>query len=198
MKDSHCQEAISKMNTILGRAHVHHKEYKAKMAKLTFELAEKEILARKCILCNQYCEASIDIAEGLFLVGKVMNTDLPTPSLSSERIAFTAIYNAYNTQDCKPWLGLWFIQSADKDNIKDFYATFQRSVKYIYDQDIKPRIREQDKPIIEYVAEKLRGIMVHLTTELWDHVNKADTEKKCNTELAIFTERKGLTRPTKY
>ena len=121
------------------------------MAKLAFELAEMEIKARKNILCNQYCEASIDIAEGLFYVGKAMNRDLPLPSLTSNQAAFAAIHESFKSQSHKHWLGLWFIDSANSEEIELFYSVYQCTANYNYDRDIKPKIKEVDLPIIEYI-----------------------------------------------
>jgi hypothetical protein len=193
-KDSRCQEAVSEMNKILGRAHLVHEKYKAEMAKLAFELAEMEINARKNILCNQYCEASIDIAEGLFYVGKALNRNLPLPSLTSNQAAFAAIHETFKTQSRKHWIGLWFIDSAISEEIELFYSTYQRTANYNYDRDIKPKIKEVDLPIIEYLSTRLRGYLPHLTTDLWDQIETEDTEKKCDAELANLYGEKQVDR----
>ena len=187
--DSRCSSTYAAIQAKEEMARTKHEAYKTEMSSIAKEIAELEIEARKKILCHQYQAAIVEIAEGLYFIGKKDHG--PTSSaLTVNETALAACKEAFKEFDGTHWLGLPFIASEDIEDKEKYFKDFQTNLKYKHDTDIQPKIKSGDEKFIEWIRDELVSNMPELTNEFWEDFETKESEKKMDSELALHFKKK--------
>ncbi len=162
------------------------------MTALAKDLAKLEIDARIEILFHQYSATTVEIAEGLYFVGKTeLGAKTPT-KLTIKQVVLAASHIVFTEYDSGHWDDLWFMNSSKEEAIELFYANFQELFKYKYDVDIKTKIEETDKLLITWIAKKLEDIIPELTTNLCSDYEEQEKKQKMDAKLAAHYGQKSV------
>ena len=187
--DSRCNSTYVAIQAKEEMARSKHEAYKTEMSGIAKEIAELEIEARKKILCHQYQAAIVEIAEGLYFIGK--KDHCPTGSaLTVNETALAACKEAFKEFDGTHWLGLPFIASEDAEDKEKYFKDFQANLKYNHDTDIQTKIANGDEGFIEWIRDELVSNMPELTHEFWEDFETKESEKKMDSELALHFKKK--------
>lgn len=189
--DSRCTTTLSEITTKLEKARSTHETYKTEMSGIAKEIAELEIKARKEILCHQYCEAALDIGEGLYFIGKKEH-GASTSTLTPTEASLAAYEQFFNKADDSHWLGLPFLASVDIAQKKEFFKQFEKIHKYNHTYNIEPKVKYHDQPLIDWLTDELDDILPTLTTKFWEEYEQEQNEKRMDAELALHFGKKNV------
>jgi hypothetical protein len=210
-KSSRCTSVYDEITTQMAEAVLDHENWKQKMSSHAEKLGKLETKARKLILKGQFCDAIMDIATGLVIVGGVV-TDTPQPQNSEDEVAHAAIRVGLKAFPREVWEGLPFVPDSD-EGVEQFYVALDAEYGTNFDATIKPKFQppaisieeaeaatEQgieiptpnhpDLHLVTWVGEQLTIIIPRLTTEFWAHERSIDAERKLDAKLNLLYQKK--------
>ena len=192
--DSRCTEVSREVSMLRARAQSLFDKYRQDMAKLYKENAELEIKGRQQILLDFYIELLVIVADASVIVAKHGN--VPKPTLTDKEITFSSIRDAVEAFPDDHWQGLPFIASAEAEHKTKFWSALEKKLEFKYESKggIKSKrdAAPQDKNIITWIAAELEDLVPSLTTTFWAELKNADDDKKIESELKIYFQKKAV------